>query len=86
MQKCNFSSYVCNKSLKVTSQLMFILSDAHSFSFTSCPLQLKSLDQYICNQMYVSWRQTLTESLHSSYFQGRVYYTLNVLREDMDNP
>uniref|UniRef100_A0A7N6B906 ATP-binding cassette, sub-family D (ALD), member 4 n=1 Tax=Anabas testudineus TaxID=64144 RepID=A0A7N6B906_ANATE len=47
---------------------------------------LKSLDQYICNQMYVSWRKTLTESLHSAYFQGRVYYTLNVLREDVDNP
>uniref|UniRef100_A0A672GJ26 ATP-binding cassette, sub-family D (ALD), member 4 n=1 Tax=Salarias fasciatus TaxID=181472 RepID=A0A672GJ26_SALFA len=47
---------------------------------------LKSLDQYICNQMYVLWRKTLTESLHSSYFQGRVYYTLNVLREDLDNP
>uniref|UniRef100_A0A4W6CZU4 ATP-binding cassette, sub-family D (ALD), member 4 n=1 Tax=Lates calcarifer TaxID=8187 RepID=A0A4W6CZU4_LATCA len=47
---------------------------------------LKSLDQYICNQMYVSWRRTLTESLHTAYFQGRVYYTLNVLREDIDNP
>uniref|UniRef100_G3P7W8 ATP-binding cassette, sub-family D (ALD), member 4 n=1 Tax=Gasterosteus aculeatus aculeatus TaxID=481459 RepID=G3P7W8_GASAC len=47
---------------------------------------LKSMDQYICNQMYVSWRRTLTESLHTSYFQGRVYYTLNVLREDIDNP
>uniref|UniRef100_A0A8C4EXM7 ATP-binding cassette sub-family D member 4 n=1 Tax=Dicentrarchus labrax TaxID=13489 RepID=A0A8C4EXM7_DICLA len=44
------------------------------------------LDQYICNQMYVNWRQTLTESLHTAYFQGRVYYTLNVLREDIDNP
>lgn len=53
----------------------------------SLPLfQLKSLDQYICNQMYVSWRKTLTESLHTAYFQGRVYYTLNVLREDIDNP
>ncbi|XP_056260753.1 ATP-binding cassette sub-family D member 4 isoform X2 [Seriola aureovittata] len=47
---------------------------------------LKSLDQYICNHMYVSWRKTLTESLHTAYFQGRVYYTLNVLREDIDNP
>uniref|UniRef100_A0A669ETX0 ATP-binding cassette, sub-family D (ALD), member 4 n=1 Tax=Oreochromis niloticus TaxID=8128 RepID=A0A669ETX0_ORENI len=47
---------------------------------------LKSIDQYICNQMYVSWRKTLTESLHLAYFQGRVYYTLNVLREDIDNP
>uniref|UniRef100_A0A8C5DFZ7 ABC transmembrane type-1 domain-containing protein n=1 Tax=Gouania willdenowi TaxID=441366 RepID=A0A8C5DFZ7_GOUWI len=47
---------------------------------------LKSVDQYICNRMYVCWRTTLTESLHSSYFQGRVYYTLNVLREDLDNP
>uniref|UniRef100_A0A3Q3IQH8 ATP-binding cassette, sub-family D (ALD), member 4 n=1 Tax=Monopterus albus TaxID=43700 RepID=A0A3Q3IQH8_MONAL len=47
---------------------------------------LKSLDQYICNQMYVSWRKTLTESLHTAYFKGRVYYTLNVLREDIDNP
>ncbi|XP_061668608.1 ATP-binding cassette sub-family D member 4 isoform X3 [Syngnathoides biaculeatus] len=47
---------------------------------------LKSLDQYIANLMYVDWRKTLTESLHTAYFQGRVYYTLNVLREDLDNP
>uniref|UniRef100_A0A8C6SI14 ATP-binding cassette, sub-family D (ALD), member 4 n=1 Tax=Neogobius melanostomus TaxID=47308 RepID=A0A8C6SI14_9GOBI len=47
---------------------------------------LKSIDQYICNLMYLRWRRTLTESLHSAYFQGRVYYTLNVLREDIDNP
>ncbi|XP_068610264.1 lysosomal cobalamin transporter ABCD4 [Brachionichthys hirsutus] len=47
---------------------------------------LKSFDQYICNRMYVSWRKTLTESLHTAYFQGRVYYTINVLREDIDNP
>lgn len=47
---------------------------------------LKSLDQYICSLMYVSWRRTLTESLHKAYFQSRVYYTLNVLREDIDNP
>ncbi|XP_039390072.1 lysosomal cobalamin transporter ABCD4 isoform X7 [Mauremys reevesii] len=47
---------------------------------------LKSLDQFICNLMYVSWRKTLTEYLHGYYFQGQVYYTLNVLREDIDNP
>uniref|UniRef100_A0A8C3AG03 ATP-binding cassette, sub-family D (ALD), member 4 n=1 Tax=Cyclopterus lumpus TaxID=8103 RepID=A0A8C3AG03_CYCLU len=47
---------------------------------------LKSIDQYICNRMYVSWRRMLTESLHTSYFQGRVYYTLNVLRGEIDNP
>ncbi|TNM94960.1 ATP-binding cassette sub-family D member 4 [Takifugu flavidus] len=47
---------------------------------------LKSLDQFICNLMYVSWRKTLTESLHAAYFQGRVYYTVNVLREEVDNP
>ncbi|KAL4601632.1 ATP-binding cassette sub-family D member 4-like, partial [Arapaima gigas] len=47
---------------------------------------LKSLDQYICSLMYVSWRRSLTEWLHTAYFQGRVYYTLNVLREDLDNP
>ncbi|KAG7265271.1 hypothetical protein CRUP_020517 [Coryphaenoides rupestris] len=47
---------------------------------------MKSLDQYICNLMYVGWRRTLTESLHADYFRGRVYYTLNVLREDVDNP
>lgn len=48
--------------------------------------QLKSLDQFICNLMYVSWRTTLTESLHAAYFQGRVYYTVNVLKEEVDNP
>ncbi|XP_074852892.1 lysosomal cobalamin transporter ABCD4 isoform X2 [Carettochelys insculpta] len=47
---------------------------------------LKSLDQFICNLMYVNWRKTLTEYLHGYYFQGQVYYTLNVLCEDIDNP
>ncbi|XP_060119359.1 lysosomal cobalamin transporter ABCD4 isoform X2 [Heteronotia binoei] len=36
--------------------------------------------------MYVSWRKVLTEHLHGCYFQGQVYYTLNVLHEDIDNP
>ncbi|XP_067389504.1 lysosomal cobalamin transporter ABCD4 isoform X2 [Emydura macquarii macquarii] len=47
---------------------------------------LKSFGQFICNLMYVSWRKTLTEYLHGCYFQGQVYYTLNMLREDIDNP
>lgn len=53
----------------------------------SLPLfQLKSFDQFICNMMYVNWRKSLTEYLHSCYFQGQVYYSLHVLREDIDNP
>ncbi|XP_004371175.1 lysosomal cobalamin transporter ABCD4 [Trichechus manatus latirostris] len=47
---------------------------------------LKSFDQFICNLLYVSWRKNLTEHLHHLYFRGRVYYTLNVLRDDVDNP
>nr|XP_056707109.1 lysosomal cobalamin transporter ABCD4 [Euleptes europaea] len=47
---------------------------------------LKSFDQFICNLMYVSWRKVLTEYLHGYYFQGQVYYTLNMLHEDIDNP
>ncbi|XP_014639890.1 PREDICTED: ATP-binding cassette sub-family D member 4 isoform X2 [Ceratotherium simum simum] len=47
---------------------------------------LKSFDQFICNLLYVSWRKDLTEHLHRLYFRGRVYYTLNVLRDDIDNP
>ncbi|XP_030897410.1 ATP-binding cassette sub-family D member 4 isoform X8 [Leptonychotes weddellii] len=47
---------------------------------------LKSFDQFTCNLLYVSWRRDLTEHLHRFYFQGRVYYTLNVLRDDVDNP
>ncbi|KAM9290727.1 lysosomal cobalamin transporter ABCD4 isoform 2-T2 [Morus bassanus] len=47
---------------------------------------LKSFNQFICNMMYVSWRKSLTEYLHSCYFQGQVYYNLHVLREDIDNP
>ncbi|XP_025864371.2 lysosomal cobalamin transporter ABCD4 isoform X2 [Vulpes vulpes] len=47
---------------------------------------LKSFDQFTCNLLYVSWRKELTEHLHHLYFQGRVYYTLNVLRDDVDNP
>ncbi|KAM7156248.1 lysosomal cobalamin transporter ABCD4 isoform 2-T2 [Molossus nigricans] len=47
---------------------------------------LKSFDQFTCNLLYVSWRKDLTEHLHQLYFRGRVYYTLNVLRDDVDNP
>uniref|UniRef100_A0A803V979 ATP binding cassette subfamily D member 4 n=1 Tax=Ficedula albicollis TaxID=59894 RepID=A0A803V979_FICAL len=47
---------------------------------------LKSFDQFICNMMYVNWRKSLTEYLHSCYFQGQIYYSLHVLREDIDNP
>ncbi|XP_009210218.1 ATP-binding cassette sub-family D member 4 isoform X4 [Papio anubis] len=47
---------------------------------------LKSFDQFTCNLLYVSWRKDLTEHLHCLYFRGRVYYTLNVLRDDIDNP
>ncbi|XP_051908993.1 ATP-binding cassette sub-family D member 4 isoform X2 [Hippocampus zosterae] len=63
------------KSLLLTAMLLIVLNST-----------LKSLAQYIGNLMYVKWRKTLTESLHAAYFQGRVYYTLNVLREDVDNP
>ncbi|XP_073923646.1 lysosomal cobalamin transporter ABCD4 isoform X2 [Castor canadensis] len=47
---------------------------------------LKSFDQFTCNLLYVSWRKDLTEHLHHLYFRTRVYYTLNVLRDDIDNP
>ncbi|XP_036887016.1 lysosomal cobalamin transporter ABCD4 isoform X3 [Sturnira hondurensis] len=47
---------------------------------------LKSFDQFTCNLLYVSWRKNLTEYMHRLYFRGRVYYTLNVLRDDIDNP
>ncbi|XP_032478386.1 ATP-binding cassette sub-family D member 4 isoform X4 [Phocoena sinus] len=47
---------------------------------------LKSFDQFTCNLLYVSWRKDLTEHLHRLYFRGRMYYTLNVLRDDIDNP
>ncbi|XP_057588775.1 lysosomal cobalamin transporter ABCD4 isoform X3 [Hippopotamus amphibius kiboko] len=47
---------------------------------------LKSFDQFTCNLLYVSWRKDLTEHLHHLYFRGRVYYTLNVLQDDIDNP
>ncbi|XP_013362630.1 PREDICTED: ATP-binding cassette sub-family D member 4 isoform X2 [Chinchilla lanigera] len=47
---------------------------------------LKSFDQFISSLLYVSWRKDLTEHLHRLYFRARVYYTLNVLREDIDNP
>ncbi|XP_046704358.1 ATP-binding cassette sub-family D member 4 isoform X2 [Silurus meridionalis] len=47
---------------------------------------LKSLEQYISNLLYIGWRKCLTQNLHQDYFSGRVYYTLNVLRKDIDNP
>ncbi|MBN3298720.1 ABCD4 protein, partial [Amia calva] len=63
------------KALTVVAILLIVLNST-----------LKSLDQYISSLMYVSWRKSLTEHLHRDYFQGRVYYTLNVLRKDIDNP
>ncbi|XP_069064600.1 lysosomal cobalamin transporter ABCD4 [Pleurodeles waltl] len=47
---------------------------------------LKSFDEFIRNLIYINWRKNLTECLHRSYFLGQVYYTLNVLRKDIDNP
>ncbi|XP_067848285.1 ATP-binding cassette sub-family D member 4 [Heptranchias perlo] len=47
---------------------------------------LKSFDQFISSLMYVRWRQSLTMDLHKSYFKRKVYYTLNVFRDDLDNP
>ncbi|XP_063075771.1 ATP-binding cassette sub-family D member 4 [Engraulis encrasicolus] len=47
---------------------------------------LKSVDQYICNILYVKWRETMTGYLHYRYFYGRVFYTLNVLTKIIDNP
>ncbi|KAM9488146.1 lysosomal cobalamin transporter ABCD4 isoform 2-T2 [Clarias gariepinus] len=47
---------------------------------------LKSVEQYISNLLYVGWRKCLTQSLHQDYFSGQIYYTLNVLQSDTDNP
>ncbi|XP_062848063.1 ATP-binding cassette sub-family D member 4 [Trichomycterus rosablanca] len=47
---------------------------------------LRSLEQYICSLLYISWRKSLTEGLHKEFFSGWVYYTLNVLQKDIDNP
>ncbi|TRY90219.1 hypothetical protein DNTS_005825 [Danionella cerebrum] len=47
---------------------------------------LKSLGQYISSLLYISWRKSLTEELHNTYFKGRVYYTLNILWKGIDNP
>ncbi|XP_038677407.1 ATP-binding cassette sub-family D member 4 [Scyliorhinus canicula] len=47
---------------------------------------LKSLDQFISSLLYVRWRQSLTMHLHKSYFKRKVYYALNVLHDELDNP
>ncbi|XP_072349562.1 lysosomal cobalamin transporter ABCD4 isoform X1 [Scyliorhinus torazame] len=47
---------------------------------------LKSFDQFISSLMYVRWRQSLTMDLHKSYFKRKVYYALNVLHDELDNP
>lgn len=62
------------------------ISPPLSLPLASRTTQLKSFDQFTCNLLYVSWRKDLTEHLHRCYFRGRVYYTLNVLRDDVDNP
>ncbi|XP_006884745.1 PREDICTED: ATP-binding cassette sub-family D member 4 [Elephantulus edwardii] len=63
------------KSLTILAVVLIVLNST-----------LKSFDQFTCNLLYVSWRKDLTEHLHRLYFRGRVYYTLNVLRDDIDNP
>ncbi|XP_066281799.1 lysosomal cobalamin transporter ABCD4-like isoform X1 [Branchiostoma lanceolatum] len=47
---------------------------------------LKSLDGYVSSLMYVKWRRLICHRLHQKYFQDTVYYQLNVLQENMDNP
>ncbi|XP_078418227.1 lysosomal cobalamin transporter ABCD4 isoform X1 [Cetorhinus maximus] len=47
---------------------------------------LKSFDQFISSLMYVRWRQNLTLDLHKSYFKRKIYYALNVLHDELDNP
>ncbi|XP_041070505.1 ATP-binding cassette sub-family D member 4 isoform X2 [Carcharodon carcharias] len=47
---------------------------------------LKSFDQFISSLMYVRWRQSLTLDLHKSYFKRKIYYALNVLHDELDNP
>ncbi|KAK3551465.1 hypothetical protein QTP70_017411 [Hemibagrus guttatus] len=63
------------KELVAFSILLIILNSA-----------LKSLEQYISNLLYIGWRRCLTQKLHGDYFSGRVYYTLNVLQKNIDNP
>uniref|UniRef100_A0A8C3AKG1 ATP-binding cassette, sub-family D (ALD), member 4 n=1 Tax=Cyclopterus lumpus TaxID=8103 RepID=A0A8C3AKG1_CYCLU len=56
---------------------------------TAMVLILLNSTQYVSvcvSALLMLWRRMLTESLHTSYFQGRVYYTLNVLRGEIDNP
>lgn len=62
------------------------ISSCPPFALPPSRAQLKSFDQFTCNLLYVSWRKDLTEHLHQLYFRARVYYTLNVLRDDIDNP
>ncbi|KAA0704499.1 ATP-binding cassette sub-family D member 4 PMP70-related protein [Triplophysa tibetana] len=80
----------------IPSQFYEVLSDKNSGRFRDLVAfavflilinsALKSLDQYICSLLYVRWRKTLTEELHDTYFRGCVYYTLNILHKDIDNP
>ncbi|KAI2648820.1 Lysosomal cobalamin transporter ABCD4 [Labeo rohita] len=80
----------------IPSQFYEVLSEKNYGKFKNLVLSavmlilinstLKSLDQYISSLLYVSWRKSLTEELHNTYFKGRVYYTLNVLCKDIDNP
>lgn len=68
-------SYMSFQHLVVVSILLILLNSS-----------LKSLEQYICSLLYVRWRKSLTEALHKKYFRECVYYTLNLLKTDVDNP
>ncbi|XP_002739244.1 lysosomal cobalamin transporter ABCD4-like [Saccoglossus kowalevskii] len=46
----------------------------------------RSANQYLCDILYLFWRQYLTSWLHNKYFKKFVYYQLNVmLQSNIDN-
>ncbi|CAH1792366.1 unnamed protein product [Owenia fusiformis] len=47
---------------------------------------IKSSSQYASGVLYLTWRGSITRYLHKQYFRDVLYYKINVLDIDIDNP
>ena len=47
---------------------------------------IKSTVQFICRILYINWRKFLDQYIHKLYFKGVLYYDVNVLDKEVDNP
>lgn len=60
----------------ILKTLLFILTEAF----------LSSTITYVTSILHIWWRQQLTTSLHKEYFTDVLYYYINILDKNVDNP